>query len=333
MESVAVNYKMNSATSNQKKPLRIWAVTDNKPGHQNQTMGLIHALSHYRDVDENWMPGVSFAQNIWTSLSKKNGNSSNSQNKIPDLLIGAGHKTHLTLLALRRRFGGRVVIMMSPSLPLNKFDLCFIPRHDKPLKTDNVIETLGPINRIIPATPSFTRRHQHQQLPQRKLETGLILIGGPSRHFLWDSLFVAQLVGSLVAQYHDTQWVIVGSRRTPCECYDALKQYSPDINIVYPDDVSSDWLPEKIHEAGKIWVTEDSISMVYESLTSGAQTGIIRLAYDKETRVTKEIDCLIFEGRVHTTSAKTMIKIHKKEPAVLYEADRCAKLLLQKFNL
>jgi len=312
---------MNVSSPIEKEPLRVWAVTDNKPGHQNQTGGLIEALSHYRDVDVSWLPAVSLSKNLWMLFANKHGY---SKKKRPDLLIGAGHHTHLTLLALGRCFGGRVVIMMSSSLPLNRFDLCFIPRHDNPPKEDNVIETLGPINRVIPSSSTFSKRQK-----ARLSDTGMILIGGPSRHFIWDSLFVAQLIGSLVAQNQDTHWVIAGSRRTPSECYEAIKQYSPDTEIVLPEDVSTKWLPEKIHESGKIWVTEDSMSMVYESLTSGAQTGVIRLAYDKTTRVTKEIDCLISEGRVHTTSTKVI----KKEASAIYEADRCAKLLLQKFDL
>jgi len=320
---------MNISSPNQINPLCIWAVTDNKPGHQNQTKGLIEALSHYREVDVIWKPGVSVTKNIWMLLVNRFKNSNaNPEQQLPDLLIGAGHQTHMTLLALKRMVGGRVVIMMSPSLPLKLFDLCFIPRHDKPRKKDNVIETLGPINRLIPASSSFSKRE-----PAQNSRKGLILIGGPSRHYIWDSLFVARHIGSVLAQDADIQWVVAGSRRTPAECYEALKRDFPEIEIVYPDDVSADWLPGKIAESGKIWVTEDSISMVYESLTSGAQTGVIRLTYEKPTRVTKEIDCLIAEGRVHTSTTNMLSQAGNKNPEILYEADRCAKLLLEKFEL
>ena len=48
----------------------------------------------------------------------------------PDIAIGAGHKTHLYLLAIKRCFGAKIVVILKPSLPLKFFDLCVIPKHD-----------------------------------------------------------------------------------------------------------------------------------------------------------------------------------------------------------
>lgn len=316
------------------KSLRIWAVTDNKPGHQNQTMGLIQALSQYRDVDVNWSSAVSLAKNLISLTKKHKDLKSTSADLLPVLLIGTGHRTHLTLLALKRKFGGRVVIMMSPSLPKKLFDLCFIPRHDQPQKADNVIETLGAINRVMPPEFSLSNSSQHE-IQARDSHSGLILVGGPSKHFLWDSLLVAQEIASLISEKPDIQWVVAGSRRTPIDFYEKIKLFSPDIKIKYPEEVSKNWLPEKMREASKIWVTADSISMVYEALTSGAETGVIRLIFDKPTRVTQEIDRLIAEGRVITYSSKNSVdfELINNDLEPLFEADRCAKILLQKFEL
>lgn len=317
---------MREASSSRNSVLQVWAVTDNKPGHQNQTKGLIEALSQYRKVDVTWKPLTPLKSNVWAMLTYKlDPSNKGPSHQRPDLLIGTGHQTHVTLLALKNSFGGRVVIMMSPSLPLNLFDLCFIPRHDKPKNRDNTIETLGPINRVTPSSSLDSK-------------VGLILVGGPSKHFTWDSSTVAQNIGSLLAQNKDTQWVIAGSRRTPKDFYSELRSSSLDAQVILPDDVSSDWLPETMLQSGKIWVTEDSVSMVYESLTSGAQTGVIRLTREKASRVSEEIDRLILEGRLLVSSdnglAKNKNKSKFEKPlSLLYEADRCAKLLLKKFDL
>lgn len=323
---------MSDESSKLNKVLRIWAVTDKKPGHQNQTQGLIEALSQYRQVDVTWKSPVPLFKNLQMIFNNKLNNSGeDSHNQLPDLLIGTGHQTHVTLLAMKLSFGGQVVIMMSPSLPVGLFDLCFIPRHDKPNKRSNVVETLGPINRVTPSLAS-------------DINSGLILVGGPSRHFSWDSASVAKKIGTLLAQDTETQWVIAGSRRTPDDLYTELKISYSDAKVILPDVVSSDWLPGKVRQSGKIWVTEDSISMVYESLTSGAETGVIRLANNKVTRVSEEIDRLISEGRLLMNLENDNIKsvtnsINKAQsmpekilPAI-YEADRCAKVLLQNFNL
>ena len=237
----------------------------------------------------------------------------------PDLIVGAGHQTHLTLLALRRCCGGRIILMMSPSLPLSFFDLCFIPRHDNPPEKANVVETLGAINRMKPS---------QSRLPN----TGLILIGGPSRHFNWKSETVIREVESVIEENTDVKWEIAGSRRTPAECYEVLRLHYPDNVIILPEQVSKDWLPIKMQKTEQIWITADSISMIYESLTSGALTGVLQLEYEKSSRVTKEIERLIAENRVQTLKPNSIVP-DKVTNTPVYEADRCAKILLQKMEL
>ena len=78
----------------------------------------------------------------------------------PDLLLGAGHHTHLSLLAARRIRGGKVVVLMRPSLPPGLFDLCLIPEHDAPPARPNVLATRGALNRIQPAATLRIRRKQ-----------------------------------------------------------------------------------------------------------------------------------------------------------------------------
>lgn len=294
--------------------LQVWSVSDNKPGHQNQTEGLIQSLSQYREVKLRRMPIVSFSKAFRMLSLKICGK---SKYKMPDLIIGTGHHTHLSLLAYKRCFGGKTVMMMSPSLPNSFFDLCFIPRHDKPVNKKNVIETLGTINRVLPDNSLRVKKD------------GLILLGGQSKHFKWDSLKVEGQIRKLFQLDPHIKWMIAGSRRTPKEIYEIIKERFPQVAIVLPDTVSSDWLPAQTLKAGQIWVTADSISMIYEALTSGAKTGILELDYDKSTRITREIDRLQSEGRVSTIGS-----IQNDKPlATIFEADRCAKLLLEKLGL
>ena len=308
---------MHASLSRAKSSLTVWAVTDNKPGHQNQVEGLLEALSKYRKVNINWISAISLTKNLWMLLTKRCDECTVAS---PDLLLGAGHRTHLTLLALRHCCGGRVVIMMSPSLPLACFDLCFIPRHDNPPEKANVVETLGAINRMIPSQSHLSK-------------TGLILLGGSSRHYDWNSEAVINQVLSVIEKNSGVEWIIAGSRRTPDECYKALRSNFPDSMIIHPEKVSTDWLPMKMQETEQIWVTADSISMVYEALTSGAVTGVLRMDYEKPSRVTNEIEHLIAESRVRTLSQINPIVPRMEISSTLYEADRCAKLLLEKMDL
>ncbi len=306
---------MNISNTKKDNVLNVWVLTDERPGHANQTEGLAEALSKYREIKITRPSLITKIQALKMWLlhwcDKKNHQES------PDLIIGTGHQTHLSLLAYKKCYGGKVVVMMSPSLPYFLFDLCFIPRHDNPCNKNNIIETTGAINRVVPNNSSHVK------------DTGLIMLGGPSKHYQWDSKKLIKQIQSVLKKQPETQWVIAGSRRTPQTTYDEIKANFPRIVLVHPEKVSKDWLPQRMHESEQIWVTADSISMIYEALTSGAKTGIIELGYDKPSRITREMDRLLSEGAV--ISLETLDRGLSINP--IYEADRCAKLLLEKFEL
>lgn len=310
----------NKSYNNKNDVLNVWVVSDNKPGHYNQTEGLLQALSEYRKVKLERVPLVSLTKAIKMLFFKscsKLPTEIRLPDLFPDLIMGTGHQTHMSLLAYRRCFGGKVVVMMSPSIPVRFFDLCFIPRHDKPSKRDNVVETLGAINRVIPDDS------------MRVKDQGLVLLGGPSKHFKWDSKKVIGQIRKLLECNPETKWIIAGSRRTPYVNYEEIRSRFPQAEMVLPDDVSPDWLPAKTLESGQIWVTADSISMIYEALTSGAKTGLLKLDFEKPTRITNEIDRLLDGGRIRSIDSNSA----DQSLSPIYEANRCAKLLLEKLGL
>jgi len=306
---------MNVPNIKKDNMLNIWVLTDGKLGHANQTEGLAEALANYRQIKITRPPLATSFQAIWMWLLKRCVKKIDQ--KYPDLIIATGHQTHLSLLAYKRCFGGKAVVMMSPSLPHGLFDLCFIPRHDNPRKKDNVIETLGAINRVVPNKSSHTEN------------TGLILLGGPSKHYQWKSSKVVKQIQKLLIEKPHTKWIIASSRRTPITFYDEIKAQCPELELILPENTSLNWLSQKMLEVQQIWVTADSVSMIYEALTSGAQTGILELDYDKPSRITREMDRLLNEGITISLSSPKQVS----SATFIYEADRCAKLLLKKFNL
>ncbi len=281
---------MNISNTKKDNVLNVWVLTDERPGHANQTEGLAEALSKYRQIKITRPPLITMYQALKMWLL--HWCDKNNQQESPDLIMGTGHQTHLSLLAYKKCYGGKAIVMMSPSLPYSFFDLCFIPIHDNPVKKNNVIETMGAINRVTPNTSSHVK------------DTGLIMLGGPSKHYTWDSKKLIKQIQNVLKKQPATQWVIAGSRRTPKTTYDEVKANFPGIVLVHPDKVSKNWLPQRMHESEQIWVTADSISMIYEALTSGAKAGVIELDYEKPSRITKEMERLLSEGSV--VSLKTL---------------------------
>src|SRR5688572_24129007 len=131
------------------KPLEIQILSDGKPGHENQSLGLAHAIGRLRPV-RTFLIELGGEKGAIARFRRAWGDSSSLPR--PDLLIGAGHATHPALLALGRKTGAPCVVLMKPSLPAALFELCLIPEHDLAGKQppEHVIATRGALNRVPP---------------------------------------------------------------------------------------------------------------------------------------------------------------------------------------
>ena len=79
-----------------------------------------------------------------------------------------------------------------------------------------------------------------------------------------------------------------------------------------------------LQECGVVWVSEDSVSMVYEALTAGAFTGLLEVPAGKsKSRVNTPVRHLLEQQRVvYFTERKQLFKSSHNNK--LAEADRCA---------
>jgi hypothetical protein len=237
----------------------VWAFTDGKPGHENQTRGLIAALADRRSLDVRWIKVPNYSSVLTNLMTKRflPGAALPS----PDFLIGAGHRTHLPMIAARRARGGKSIVLMKPSLPRVWFDLCVIPEHDN-VSGGNVLATRGALN---VAQPGDKIEH-----------TGLFLIGGPSRHHGWREKELLAQIEEIARRAPDVQWTLTTSRRTPPSTTRRLREVAAkNFKVVPFADTGPQWLPEQLAKAPLAWVTEDSVSMVYEALTAGCATGLL----------------------------------------------------------
>lgn len=247
---------------NRDNPWVVWCVSDAKPGHENQTRGLVEALADLVPVDDHWLPALPRGRALRCWLGRRFPAGATLPD--PDLVIGAGSATHLTLLAARRARGGRSVVLMKPGLPRRLFDLCVIPEHDGVPPSSRVLVTCGVLNRIRPSTGKDPYK-------------GLILIGGPSKHHRWDDTSILVQVREITAETR-IHWTVATSRRTPVSMLAELRDYQTgNITVVPWQETGPDWLPRQLADAFRVWISEDSVSMVYEALTSGAHCGLLEV--------------------------------------------------------
>ncbi len=291
--------------------LTIWVVSDGKPGHLNQSMGLAEALLRIQPGSIQILPALPWWRASLNWLLK---NAMIKTAHSPDLIVGAGHATHLTMLASRRAHGGRAVVLMKPSLPRVWFDLCIAPEHDALTTNARTFISQGALNRV---------RASNTQNPHQ----GLILLGGPSPHFVWDSAAIELQIKSILARFSEIHWTLSDSRRTP----DGFTEQLPadaQLNVVSHTATSSDWLPTQLARSNTVWITPDSVSMVYEALTAGVSVGVFDLPVSPRSRVGRTIAHLADTQRI--TRFVSWCSNGKLHPNLhpLAEADRCAHWIL-----
>lgn len=298
--------------------LVIWRLVDGKPGHDNQTAGLVKAMGQRTPCHVIDMPAVSKVRALWCLLTGQW-----PQGKtwpLPDLIIGAGHRTHLSMLAAQRAYGGKTVVLMQPSLPLSLFDLCLIPEHDNYQGHGDYISTRGVLNPI-------------QVSEQHDKYRGLIMIGGPSKHFEWDAEGLIEQLKGIVSLHPEVQFQITTSRRTPKTFLPILHSLaSSQLTIVPFEQTNATWVAEQLSTAAMSWVTEDSASMVYEALTAQSAVGVMTMPARKDNRLARGIRQLIQQQLIVRFDAEGEYKKTMKPAVGFMEADRCANHILTRWS-
>lgn len=302
------------------KTRTIWRITDGKRGHENQSAGLFEALGRRISLDVIDLPTERCGRGWWNFLL---GRFPAAEGLAPpDLIVAAGSRTHLSLLAAGRKTGAPTVLMMAPALCLRRFfSLCVIPQHDQ-VSGSNILTTTGALNRVRPGSKDSEK-------------TGLILIGGPSAHHGWSSDEMVRQVRAVVEADPSIHWTLSTSRRTPRETTRPLIELARvqrNLEVLPIEETSPDWLPEQLSRAPRAWVSEDSVSMVYEALSSGAEVGLLSVPrLSKNSRVLRGLDDLIASGSVFLWNQSPNPLNPRPGYKPLQEADRVADIVLKRF--
>ncbi|PTQ90030.1 mitochondrial fission ELM1 family protein [Agitococcus lubricus] len=301
--------------SQRASPRIIWQFVDGKAGHEQQSAGFIQALArhlplHVLKIDIRHHP-IGVMDWLLKRLPV--------HDSLPDYLIGAGHRTHLALLTAKRVTKAKAVVLMKPTLPVAWFDYALMPYHDQPPQHAKVLATRGVLNTIQPST----------HLDKQK---GLMLLGGASKRHDWDEVsLVSQMRHILTASPH-IEWQISTSRRTPEHTLLEIRHIATHAKVWSANETPQGWVAAQLQQAGQVWVTEDSISMLYESLTAGAQVGVLAVPRKQTDRITQAVDELVQQQIL--TRYSDWQTTQQMVPAQLFnEAERAAQWFIEQEGL
>lgn len=300
------------------RPTVLWVLTDEKPGHRSQQEGLVERLQALAPFEVHWIAVAQLSVSLGDLLRRR---PLLPHLPRPDWVLGAGSGTHRWLLGLKWIFGARTILLMKGNFPPALFDANITPAHDNPPRRDNLLITTGVLN---PVRPRYEGRDGG---------TGTFLIGGISEHYAWDDAALMAQVERICQARPAVRWTLTDSRRTPAAFLPALQARSlANLTLISHRDTPRGFIGQQLEETGQLWVTRDSVSMVYEGITAGVPTGLLDLKPLRESRVVMGMNRLLAQGWVQDVGRQDLSQPLPPAPARLWEADRAARWLLARLG-
>jgi mitochondrial fission protein ELM1 len=311
------------------RPLNVVFYSDGRPGHEKQSRSVLAALEALTplSITMQTLPATAGAKRIAQGL--KGLVTAGKQFKASllatiDLIIGTGSTTHLPMIGLKLKTGAKTVSCMTPDPWFRPwFDLCLVPRHDRPPAGSRYFPTMGP-----PCLPLEAHRHDASK--------GLILAGGidPKSHRWNTAQFISQ-VEQLIARSPDVTWTLSSSPRTPPETVDLMKHLAragSNVHFFSADATPDGWIESAYETHAQVWVTADSVSMMYEALTAGCRVGVLPVAWiHPRNKFQDGIEELQSQGLIVEYNKPIQDDTNLPVTYNFNEADRCAKEILSRW--
>ncbi|MCE9508140.1 MAG: mitochondrial fission ELM1 family protein [Alphaproteobacteria bacterium] len=259
-------------------------MTEGIAGTENQCIGVAEALGlqpvvkrvHLRFPWKQLSPWLSFGHQYALAAE-----SDPVDPPYPDLLIASGRKSVGLALHVKKMSGGRtfLVQLQDPHIDPKRFDLVVAPQHDR-LQGDNVLVTAGALHRVTPEKIAAEQKKFEPVLGRLPQPRVAVLIGGASKTHIMtreDAQRLAQQLKSL-----DAGLMITASRRTGEENLRLLRDALKGEHVFFWDGAGDNPYFAMLGFADHIIVTEDSVSMVSEAVSTGKPVYIAPLSGGSE---------------------------------------------------
>ena len=209
------------------------------------------------------------------------------------LVISAGSDPARFNLALGRLLGIKTCVLMTPSLlGTDHFDYAVVPGHDAPSGRSNLLVTLGAPNSIDREILKGESEKLQEIFPRGGEDSyWAILIGGDDANYRVGPEWVRKRLSGIMdlAEKAGAGLYITTSRRTPPETEIVLsemtrnKEYVRMLLLASQNDYNP--VPGMLGLCSRVFCTEDSVSMLSETVTAGHEVLLLRVERKKGIRL------------------------------------------------
>ncbi len=260
--------------------LSCWVVSDGRVGIEIQAAGLARAIGLDPVIKQlkARSPWGLMPPRLWLDPLKHLHPAGDAlAPPWPDVLVGCGRLAVAPSTAVRRAAAGKTftVQIQAPKVPLDRFDLVVVPRHDR-IAGGNVINTLGSMHDFDPkaiAEAASRLPAAYEALPRPRVA---VMLGGRSRVHRIRLEDARRLAGHLKAWARDqgAGLMVTASRRTERETLAMLRQELAGWSAVFWTGGDGNPYHGLLGLADRFVVTADSVNMVTEAASTGRPINI-----------------------------------------------------------
>lgn len=207
------------------------------------------------------------------------------------LLLSAGSAAAPYNLALGYIWRCSCATIMTPSIVgTAPFDFAIVPEHDYPERRPNILVTLGSPNYVMKEDLQKEADKLLAEFPPESDIQWSVLIGGDDANYSVTPQWVKKTVGHImsIAEQEGVDLYITTSRRTPAAAVKTLKTLAARSSSVRYLLIASEDpfnpIPAMLGFSKEIFVTEDSVNMVSETITGGHKAVLLRVEHKKGLR-------------------------------------------------
>ncbi|MCZ8309700.1 MAG: mitochondrial fission ELM1 family protein [Magnetospirillum sp.] len=259
-------------------PKTAWIISPGQVGMKAQCRGIAEALGlafEFKDVafrpPYSWLPEVALVHG--DPLAMLTAESPNLSAPWPDVAITLGSRCAPIGVAMKRRSGGKVFALhvQRPAVPVAWLDAVVAPAHDEVVGA-NVIETQVALHHVTPAKLAAAAELWAPKLAGLKRPLIAVILGGSNgwRRFQMTEAAVERLASGLKAlAASGCGLALTPSRRTDPPAREKLVKTVRDLGGYAWDGEGDNPYLGLLAVADGIVVTEDSVSMTSEALSTG----------------------------------------------------------------